>query len=303
MDTSTLPSWRRCASRDAIEAFLEATRTVPVEQRVAVFDNDGTLWGEKPRYTQLDFFVRELKQAVERDPALGDRPEYRAVLAGDKDALAAFGLVPLVMALAQIHSGITPEEFTRRVQDFFASAEHPDRGVPYRGTRYQPMLELIDELRSRQFQVFVVTGGGAEFVRVISRSFYGVRPEGVVGSQIGYELDRVDGEPRLVRTTELSGDPNEGPAKIASIQRVLGQRPILAAGNSAGDIEMLEYAMATDGPSLALLVDHDDAEREYEYESVAGTLDAAGPVLKVADRQGWTVISMRDDWSTIFADA
>jgi len=303
MDNSILPSWRPGHTRDTIETFLREAEAVPVEQRVAVFDNDGTLWGEKPLYTQLDFFLQELRLSAAQDPTLADRPEYGALLAGDKEALGAFGPVQLVMALAEIHDGITPEEFNTRVDAFFESARQPDRGVPYRGTRYQPMLELIDELRSRDFQVFLVSAGGAEFVRVISRSFYDVSPEGVVGSQVGYELVREDGKPKLVRNVELSADPNEGPAKIANIQRVLGQRPIVAGGNSAGDAEMLEYAAAGDGPTLALLVDHDDAEREYEYASVAGTFDSDETIVETAARQGWTVISMKNDWTTVFADA
>ena len=303
MNDIILPSWRPGSTRAAIEDFLTQAETVPVAKRVAVFDNDGTLWGEKPLYTQLDFFVRELRRAVGEDPALAERAEYRAVLDGDRATLAEMGPLRVVAALAEIEAGITPEQFEARVQRFFAEARHPERGVPYRGTRYQPMLELIDQLRSRDFSVYLVSAGGAEFVRAISTSFYDVGPEGVVGSQVAYDLVREDGKPVLLRTAEVAGGPNEGSAKISNIQHVLGQRPILAGGNSAGDAEMLEYAMAGDGPTLSLLVNHDDAEREYAYESVAGTFDSAESILEVADRLKWTVISMKDDWSTIFADA
>jgi len=198
--------------------------------------------------------------------------------------------------------GITPEEFDGRVDAFFTDARHPDRDVPYSGMRYLPILELLDELRARAFRVFVVSGGGTEFVRAISEPFYGVAPEGVVGTQVAYELTRVDGRPQLVRTNELVGDPNEGEAKIRSIQRILGSRPILAGGNSAGDTEMLEYAMAFDGPSLALLVDHDDGDREYAYESVAGTFESSESIRDTAARLGWTTVSMRDDWAKVFAE-
>ena len=209
----------------------------------------------------------------------------------------------VVSALAELHAGITPEEFDARVRAFFDEARHPERGVPFSQTRYQPMLELIDELRAREFDVYVVSAGGAEFVRAISVSFYDVSPEGVVGSQVGYEWVRENGRPKLLRTSELFGGPNEGPAKPPGIQRLLGRRPILAGGNSAGDAEMLEYAMAFEGPSLALLVNHDDAEREYAYESVAGTFETQETIVQTAARLGWTVVSMRDDWNTIFTEA
>ncbi len=186
--------------------------------------------------------------------------------------------------------------------EFFDTARHPDRDVKYRAMRYAPMLELITALRANDFSVFIVSGGGTEFVRAISQDLYGVAPEGVVGTQVAYDLVRTDGKPQLIRTTRVVGDLNEGEAKIRTIQRMLGRRPILAGGNSAGDTEMLEYAMAHDGPSLALLVDHDDAEREYAYESVAGSFETSEPITDTAARLGWTVISMADDWHRVFTD-
>ena len=160
--------------------------------------------------------------------------------------------------------------------------------------------ELIDELRARSFDVSVVTGGGTEFVRVVSERLYGVAPVSVVGSQVGYSLLREAGRPVLRRTTELFGELNEGEAKISNIQRQLGRRPVVAGGNSPGDNEMLEYASAYDGPSLALVVDHDDAEREYAYESVAGSFAADESATATADRLGWTVVSMANDWAAVF---
>ncbi len=302
MNQVKLPSWRAGATRDAIEVFLDDAEMIPLEKRVAVFDNDGTLWCEKPQYAQVEFYLRELRAAVALQPSLLERPEYRAVVEGDRVTIGRLGPVNVVLALAELHTGLTPEEFDARVRDFFATARHKDRDVPWSQMRYRPMLELVAELRARLFSVYVVTGSGTEFVRAISDPFYGVAPEGVVGSQIGYELDRGDGMPRLRRTREIFGDPNEGAAKIANVQRLLGRRPILAAGNSAGDAELLEYALATDGPSLALLVDHDDAEREYAYESVAGTFGSDVPITTTARDRGWTVASMRDDWETIFAN-
>ena len=162
------------------------------------------------------------------------------------------------------------------------------------------MLELLDALRAHGFATFIVSGGGTEFVRAVSQQLYGIPPEGVVGTLIEYEYLTVDGAPALRRTGNVSGDANEGPAKVLNIQQHLGRRPVLAAGNSAGDREMIEWAVAAPGPSLGLLIDHDDAEREFEYESVAGTFETTEAIVDVGRREGWTVVSMRDDWATVF---
>jgi phosphoserine phosphatase len=298
-----LPSWNDGDTRDAILGFLDRVEEIPQEKRVAVFDNDGTMWCEKPNYPQIEFFLLELRQAIAADASVAERPEFRAILDGDHAALGEMGLVQVLMALVELHAGITPTEFDARVAAFFAEQRHPDRGVPYRQQRYQPMLELMDQLRSNDFSFYIVSGGGAEFVRVIGQDFYGVSPEGVVGSQIDYEFTRGnEGRARLLRTSHLVGSGmNEGVTKVANIQRILGRRPVVAGGNSAGDTEMLEYAMSYDGPSLAVLVNHDDAEREYAYESKAGTFDTDENILETAARLDWTVVSMRDDWATIFA--
>ena len=195
-------------------------------------------------------------------------------------------------------TGIGPEEFDDRVTAFFERSRHPDRGVSYLEMRYRPMLELVDELRAHDFDVFIVTGGGAEFVRAVSRRFYDVSPDAVVGSLVGYEFARDDaGRPTLRRTTQLFGEVNEGAPKVTNIQLQLGRRPIFAAGNSPGDAEMLEYALAVDGPSMALLVNHDDADREYAYEGVAGSFETDGSFTEAAVGLGITIVSMRDDWA------
>jgi phosphoglycolate phosphatase-like HAD superfamily hydrolase len=296
-----LPSWHPGATRDAVVGFLAAVDEVSPDDRVAVFDNDGTLWCEKPRYLQLDFFIAELRK-VAHQPGLAERPEYAALLERDHAAMAELGLHRIAFALIELCEGIGPDEFGDRVRRYFADTRHPDRDVPLPAMRYGPMLELLEELRRRDFGIFVVTGGGTEFVRAIARQLYGVPPEAVVGSEVGYELVRVDGRPSLRRTSELIGEVNEGPAKITNIQRQIGRRPICAAGNSPGDTEMLEYAMASDGPAMALVVDHDDAEREYEYRSEAESFDSPESITDIAARLGWTVISMRNDWTRIFAD-
>ncbi len=302
MPEPSLPSWRPGTTRDAILDFLAAVEELPASERVAVFDNDGTLWCEKPRYPQLDFFVQQLRDAVAERPQIAERAEYRALLDGDRAALAEIGMPRVALALVELCEGMTPEEFDARSRGFFATARHPDRDVPLARMRYQPMLELLDALRALDFSVFIVTGGGTEFVRALGEQLYGVPPEAIVGSQVGYRLTRVEGRPELLRTADVVGEINEGEAKITNIRRQIGRHPILAGGNSPGDREMLEYATAFDGPSLALLVDHDDAEREYAYRSEAGTYETDGNITDVGHRLGWTVVSMRDDWSSVFVE-
>ena len=299
-----LASWRDGAVRDALIGFVDAADALPVHERVAVFDNDGTLWCEKPNYVQLEFMVDELRRAVAADPALAERDEYRALLEQDRTAQSEMGLERIAFALLELCVGIEPTEFDARVRAFFDRSVHPQWSVPYRRLRYQPMLELLDELRAHDFSVFIVSGGGTEFVRAISDDFYGVEPQDVVGSLVGYEFARsATGAPRLLRTLEVFGEVNEGPPKVTNIQRQLGRHPIFAAGNSPGDTEMLEYALAADGPSMAITVDHDDADREYAYEGVAGTFETEGSYLDRMRALGVTVVSMRDDWASVFADS
>lgn len=295
-----LPSWRDGAARSAVLEFLEASAEIAPENRLAVFDNDGTLWCEKPRYPQLDFFVWQLAHSVEERPELRDVPEFTAVLSGDMATIAAFGLERVAAALLGLFEGIEPEVFEARVRAFFAETRHPDHGVRYDEMLYQPMLELMDALAERGFTNCIVTGGGTEFVRAISGRVYGIPEERVVGTLVTYRFDRRNGRVVLLRTTGVRGEANEGDAKVDNIQVALGRRPTVAGGNSPGDAEMLEYASTGDGPSLALLVNHDDADREYAYESEAGTFTANESVTETASRLGWTQISMRDDWSTIF---
>jgi phosphoserine phosphatase len=213
------------------------------------------------------------------------------------------GLERLALALVEIFEGLEPEAFEQRVDRFFSIAVHPDKGVGYGRLIYQPMLELIGELHDRDFTVCIVTGGGTEFVRTVSDDLYGVPPERVVGTLVSYEMKRRDdGRPFLVRSAQSVLDANEGATKVTNIQTALGRRPILAAGNSAGDREMMEYATASGLPSLALLVDHDDADREYAYESKAQTFEEDEPIIVTARRLGWTVASMAQDWSQVFPE-
>jgi phosphoserine phosphatase len=295
-----LPSWREGAALSAILSFLDAAEEIPPERRVAVFDNDGTLWCEKPQYPQVDFFVAELRRAAAERADLVRRPEYAAVLDGDRSALAELGIERIAFALMELFVGLRPEEFDVRAREFLLNTRHPEIQAHYAGTVYQPMLELLDLLRAHSFSTFIVSGGGTEFVRAVSQQLYGIDPEGVVGTLVSYEFVRREGAPVLVRTGSLQGEANEGPAKVSNIQAHLGRRPIFAAGNSAGDKEMLEYATAGDDPGLALLVDHDDADREYAYASEAGTFAASEPIRETARKQSWTIVSMQADWAHIF---
>jgi phosphoserine phosphatase len=281
---------------------LEDADALPVESRVACFDNDGTLWCERPSYIQFDFFVAALRKRLSEDERLRERPEFAAVLSGDPTAMGEIGLTRIALALTSLFEGLSPEEFTTEVRAFMSNGRHPTMNRPLRSCVYQPMLELIAALRRLDFTVSIVSGGGTEFVRAISQDLYGVPPEAVVGTLIDYDYQRNEqGQPVLRRSSRVHGAANEGPAKVSHIQAQLGRRPVLAAGNSGGDREMLEWVAAAEAPTLALLVDHDDADRESAYTSRAETVAEAEPITNVAHRQGWTVISMARDWHTIFA--
>ncbi|MFM2072071.1 MAG: hypothetical protein RLZZ623_2334 [Actinomycetota bacterium] len=302
MTTSQLlPSWRPGATRDSLIAFLDVAETLPVADRVAVFDNDGTLWCERPMFPQYDFVEDALRTAAHKDPTLRERPEFAAVLDGDQAAIGKLGLLAVATALVELFQGLTPEEFNASAVEFMARAQHRVLPIPLLGTVYLPMLELLDELRRRSFTIFIVSGGGTEFVRAISEDLYGIPPEAVVGTLVEYEFTRTaDDVPRLVRTARMQGNANEGEHKVTNIQTQLGRRPILGVGNSGGDREMLEWACAGPLPGLALLVDHDDGVREFEYVSIAATFAEAAPITEVARHLGWTVVSMANDWETIF---
>ncbi|MEV0646344.1 HAD family hydrolase [Phytomonospora sp. NPDC050363] len=304
MTTERLPSWRPGATRDAILGYLDGIGDVPVEDRVAYLDNDGTMWCERPHYVQYDFFVDVLRRLAPDDPTLAQRPELAAVLDNDAAKIGELGLAKVAGALAALCDGQSPTEFAAVVDDFTERYRHPTLGVPLASLVYRPMLELVEELRAHEFTVGIVTGGGTEFVRRISPGLYGVPPERVVGTMIGYELQRDDdGRPVLRRTMASMGTPNEGAAKVAHIQSQTGRAPIVAAGNSSGDKEMLEWAQASPHGGLAILVDHDDADREFAYQSKAATFQDDEPVTAVAQRLGWTTVSMARDWEQVFPPA
>jgi phosphoglycolate phosphatase-like HAD superfamily hydrolase len=299
-----LPSWRPGATRDALLGFLDAASSLPVERRVAAFDNDGTLWCEKPTYVQFDFFEDALRSAAAADATIHQRAEYAALLDGDRAAMGELGLERIAVALAELFAGEEAEEFTDKVRAFMAEARHRTLGVSFTQCVYQPMLELLAELRRRAFTIFIVTGGGTEFVRAVSEDLYGVPAEGVVGTLIEYDfVRRDDGTPAMLRTGRIAGAANEGAAKVGNIQTQLGRRPVLAGGNSGGDREMLEWACAGGEPCLALLIDHDDEDREFRYVSSAQTFAESEPITVVGRRLGWTVVSMARDWATVYPPA
>lgn len=295
-----LPSWCEGATRDAIVSFLYAAGAIPIEDRTAVLDHDGTLRCEKPTFMLFDFLVHEVRAAVAARPDMADRPDYRLLLEGDPAAIANFGMRRCVTAVYELASGLTPEEFVVRVRDFVRDNIHADRGVGYRQLVYQPMQELIEALRSHDFTVFLNVLYGIEFVRAISREFYGIPPECVIGTLIDYRYEDRGGGTALVRTATIPGQVRAGATNVMNIQTQTGRRPIVAAGNSIGDREALDYALASDGPSLALLIDHDDAVREYAYQEHVVTLAGSEPIVELAHREGWTVVSMRADWATVF---
>ena len=293
--SNPLPSWREGATRDAILDFLDRAEALPPEARLACFDNDGTLWCERPTYVQWDFFVDALTHATATDPDMGKRPEFEAVLAGDHAAVGELGLERVAVALAGLFEGATPEEFARSVRRFMSEASHAQLDRPLTTVVYTPMLELIGALRVRGFTVAIVTGGGSEFVRTVAPTLYGVPPELVVGTRIDH---RMVTEPRtgLVRTSTIVEGANEGAAKVRNVQAQLGRRPLVAGGNSEGDRELLDWAVA--GGGMGILVDHDDAAREYAYPS---RLRGSGKAVRdVATTSGWVVVSMEQDWVEVF---
>jgi phosphoglycolate phosphatase-like HAD superfamily hydrolase len=304
MSAMMLESWNDGPTKSAIVDFVgrvtaQGPDYVAPEARVAVFDNDGTLWCEKPMYIQLDFLLRRFKEQAEADPSLRDRQPYKAAYTGDLkwlgDAVTKHyqgddtDLKPLMAAILTSQHEITVEELAGRINGFFAEAKHPTLARPYTACGYAPMVELLRYLEANGFTNYIVSGGGRDFMRPITGPLYGIPPERVVGSSVG--LVYKDGN---VYTTAEPEFLDDGPIKPVRLWSRIGRRPIFAAGNSNGDIEMLEFTEASASPSLQLLILHDDAEREFDYVS------GAEKALDDAKTKGWTVASMKDDWASVF---
>lgn len=303
-----LPSWNEGAAKSAILSFVTRVTTegssdfVPVPERIAVFDNDGTLWPENPLPFQAAYAFDEVKRLAEHKPELKDDPMVAALLAGDvAKLLEGKHHDGLLHIMALTHAGMTTDDFAKRVSDWLASAKHPKFGTAYDQLTYQPMQEVLRHLRANGFKTFIVSGGGADFMRVWSERVYGIPPEQVVGStaRVTYELRETG--PVLIKTMDsLFIDDKAG--KPAGIHQFIGRRPIAVFGNSDGDKQMLEYVtIGNPRPSLGVIVRHTDGEREYRYDvnpKSSGTLVEA---LKDAPQRGWTVVSMKDDWKTVFS--
>lgn len=299
-----LPSWNDGGSRSAILAFVErVTREgspdfVPAAERIAVFDNDGTLWCEQPMYVQAMFILDRVKAGAAEHPEWKTQEPFASALKGDLQALAAAGSKGAAELVAATHSGMTTDEFEKIVTDWLATARHPKTGRRYTEMVYQPMLELLAYLREHGFKTYIVSGGGIEFMRPWTMAAYGIPPEQVIGSygKLKYELK--GGKPALIKLPEI-GLVDDHAGKPVGIQTFIGRRPLAAFGNSDGDREMLEWTTAGSGRRFGLIVHHDDAEREWAYDrkSHVGRLDKA---LDEAATKGWTVVSMKKDWAVIF---
>jgi phosphoglycolate phosphatase-like HAD superfamily hydrolase len=302
-----LPSWNDMAPKRAIVDFVARTTKegspdfVRPEERIATFDNDGTLWAEQPMYFQFLFAMDRVKALAPQHPEWKTKEPFKSVVVGDFKGLLATGEKGFLQIIARTHAGMTTAEFEQIVRDWFKTARHPRFNRPYNQLVYQPMLELLAYLRANGFKTFVVSGGGVEFMRVFASEAYGIPPDQIVGSMGKLKYEMQNGKPVMIKLPEvLFIDDKQG--KPEGIQNFIGQRPVFAFGNSDGDQQMLEWTAAGSGARFMALVHHDDAEREWAYDrkSRIGTLDKA---WDEAVAKGWTVLSMKDDWKTIFPPA
>lgn len=302
-----LPSWNDGPNKKAIISFVEKVTKegsadfVPVPERIATFDNDGTLWSEQPMYFQLFFAIDRVKAMAPDHPEWKTKEPFASLLKGDMKGVAASGEKGILEIVAATHAGMSPDEFEKLVTDWLATAKHPKTGKPFTEMIFQPMLELLEYLRENDFKTFIVSGGGIEFMRPWTEKVYGIPPEQVVGSSIKTEYKVIDGKPQIVRLPKIDFvDDKTG--KPLGINSHIGRRPILAAGNSDGDFQMLEWTTSGKGPRLGILIHHTDAEREYAYDrdSHIGKL-AKG--LDEAPERGWLVVDMKSDWSSIYPNS
>lgn len=305
-----LPSWNNGAAKQAVFRFVERVTTkdspdyVPPDERIAVFDNDGTLWCEKPMYVQLAFAAHRVKMLAAKHPEWHKTQPYKAILEGDSDALENEGKHGLEKIIAVTHAGMSDEGFTSIVTDWIAKAKHPRFKRLYTQCVYEPQLELLAYLRANGFKTFIVSGGGIEFMRPWTQRVYGIGPPQVVGSSIVTEFQIKNGKPVLMRLPKLNFVDDKA-GKPVGIGQHIGQRPILAFGNSTGDREMLQYTTGGDGARLGLLVYHNDAEREYAYGPAGGLPDSKigtfpQSLMDEAKDSGWIVVRMKEDWRSVF---
>jgi phosphoglycolate phosphatase-like HAD superfamily hydrolase len=310
--SDALASWNDGKTKQSILAFVEKVTTptspdfVPPAERIATFDNDGTLWTEHPMYTQLAFALDRIKALAPKHPEWKTTQPFKAVLDNDLKALAAAGEKGLVELIMGSHAGMSTAEFEAIVTDWLDKARHPRFKRRYTELAYQPMLELLAYLRANDFKTFIVSGGGVEFMRPMTEKVYGIPPEQVVGSTIKTKYEVKDGQPVLMRLPQIEFIDDKA-GKPVGINMFIGRRPIAAFGNSAGDREMLEWTGAGSGARLMMLVFHDDAEREYAYGPANGLPDTKfgtfpQSLMDEANKKGWVVISMKNDWKSIFSN-
>jgi phosphoserine phosphatase len=306
-----LPSWNEGPTKQIIIEFVKATtdqsspKFVPSEERIATFDQDGTLWVEHPMYTQVTYCLERVPALVEKKPELKNREPFKTVLSGNREAIAKLSQDDLMKILAATLTGMSVDDFNAEAKKWIAEAKDPRWKRPYTELTYQPMKEVMEYLRANGYKTYIVTGGGQDFVRVYAEQTYGIPPEQVVGTAGGtkYGYDKA-GKPFLTKEPKLLlNDNNAG--KPEGIHLMIGRRPSVAFGNSTGDRQMLEYTKAGDGARLAMLVLHDDAEREYAYGPAQGLPDTkvgtfTQALYDEAKKNGWTVISMKNDWKVIF---
>lgn len=304
-ETDSLPSWNEGPARRAILDFVTRVTTegspdfVKAAERIAVFDNDGTLWPENPMPFQLAFALDELARLAPDHPEWRERPMIQAALRGDVAALIAGGVPALAEVVEITHAGMTLDEFQGRVRQWLQTARHPQFGRPYVELAYQPMLELLAHLRSHGFRTYIVSGGGLDFMRVWAEEVYGIPPEQVIGSYSALHYELRGDQPTLVKDARIElFDDKDG--KPVAIQRFIGRRPIACFGNSDGDQAMLEWTTVGRTPSLGLLVRHTDADREYSYDARPRSTGKLVEALAAAPRRGWIVVDMQHDWRAVF---
>jgi hypothetical protein len=301
-----LPSWNDGPAKQAIAGFVDKVTKpgspdfVPEPERIATFDNDGTLWAEQPMYFQLLFALDRVKALAPQHPEWKTREPFASLLKGDVSKALAGGEKAIAEIVMVTHAGMTTAEFETIVKDWIATAKHPKTGRPYTEMVYQPMLELLAYLRANGFKTFIVSGGGIEFMRPWTEKVYGIPPEQVVGSSIKTKYEMRDGKPVLVRLPAIDFVDDKA-GKPVGINSHIGRRPVAAFGNSDGDRQMLEWTQGGGGARLMMLVHHDDAAREWAYgpKSKIGTFSDS--LMAEAKQQGWTVISMKNDWNRVFA--
>ncbi len=299
-----LPSWSDGAAKQSINAFVRLTTTrggksyIPPNERIAVFDNDGTLWSEQPMYFQLAFALDRVKALAPKHPEWKTQQPFKAVLEGDLKTVLAGGEHAILELVMATHAGNTTEEFSQIVTNWLATAKHPKTGRLYTDMVYQPMLELLAYLRANGFKTYIVSGGGIEFMRPWTEAIYGIPPEQVIGSSIKTRFEVRDGKPVLVRLPEINFIDDKA-GKPVGINQHIGRRPIAAFGNSDGDLQMLQWTCAGKGPALCLYVHHTDGQREWAYDrkSSIGRLDKG---LDEAKAKGWSVVDMKRDWKRIY---